>query len=84
MAQALKRTVGLISGTSMDGIDVAAVETDGEDVVRPGPGRTLPYPPELKAKLLRLLADPSIAERDPLADLERAVTRPSSTRSMRS
>jgi anhydro-N-acetylmuramic acid kinase len=74
MAQALKRTVGLISGTSMDGIDVAAVETDGESIVRPGPARTLPYPPALKAELLRLLANPSIAERDPLDALERAVT----------
>lgn len=37
------RAVGLMSGTSMDGIDVALIETDGENKVRRGPCRTLPY-----------------------------------------
>ena len=29
--------IGVISGTSMDGIDVSVVETDGDKTVRPGP-----------------------------------------------
>lgn len=37
------RAIGLMSGTSMDGIDVALVETDGEAVLRTGPGHTRPY-----------------------------------------
>jgi len=39
----LKRAIGLMSGTSMDGIDVAMIETDGENQVIRGPGLTLPY-----------------------------------------
>jgi anhydro-N-acetylmuramic acid kinase len=58
----------------MDGIDVALVETDGHAVIRPGPGRTLPYPPELRRDLQSLLLDPSIAERDPLTALDARVT----------
>ena len=41
----LKRALGLMSGTSMDAIDVAMIETDGEDEVVRGPGLTLPYNP---------------------------------------
>jgi anhydro-N-acetylmuramic acid kinase len=66
--------VGAISGTSMDGIDVARLETDGESAVRPGPGRTYDYDPVLKTRLLEALRDPSIAERDPLTPLDEAVT----------
>jgi anhydro-N-acetylmuramic acid kinase len=66
--------IGAISGTSMDGIDVSIVETDGESIVRPGPGQTYPYRDDLRRSLLRLLDHPAIAETDPLADLEAAVT----------
>jgi anhydro-N-acetylmuramic acid kinase len=66
--------IGAISGTSMDGIDVALLETDGERVRRTGIGRSYPYPDALKAELLDFLRDPSMAERDPLADLEARVT----------
>jgi anhydro-N-acetylmuramic acid kinase len=37
------RALGLMSGTSMDGIDVALIETDGEDEVKRGPSMTFPY-----------------------------------------
>jgi anhydro-N-acetylmuramic acid kinase len=37
------RAIGLMSGTSMDGIDVALMETDGEGVVRNLKSLTLPY-----------------------------------------
>src|SRR5918995_1840687 len=66
--------IGVMSGTSMDGIDVAVVETDGDGAVTAGPGRTYPYPAELRAGLLALLADPARAQLDPLEELERAVT----------
>jgi len=69
------KAIGAISGTSMDGIDVSIVETDGEAFVRPGPGRTFPYPAELRRTLLDLIARPERAQSEPLEDLERAVTR---------
>ena len=34
------KVIGLMSGTSLDGVDAALLETDGEDVGRPGPGLT--------------------------------------------
>jgi anhydro-N-acetylmuramic acid kinase len=70
----LKTAIGAISGTSMDGIDIALIETDGAAVVRPGPGRMAPYPAELRAKLQDFLTDPARAETDPLVELEQAVT----------
>lgn len=66
--------IGAISGTSMDGIDVALLRTDGERVRRTGLGISYPYPDALRAELFEFLRDPSVAERDPLADLERRVT----------
>lgn len=66
--------LGLMSGTSMDGIDVAIVETDGETVTATGAGRTYPYPPALRAALIDLLATPERARNDALTDLEVAVT----------
>ncbi|MEQ9520455.1 MAG: anhydro-N-acetylmuramic acid kinase [Parvibaculum sp.] len=51
----LMRAIGLMSGTSMDGIDVALIETDGEDIVRPGPSHAFAYSAEDRALLRRAL-----------------------------
>lgn len=45
------RAIGLMSGTSLDGIDAALLETDGEHIVRPGPSLAVPYTPEERAVL---------------------------------
>lgn len=49
--------LGLMSGTSLDGIDVALIETDGEDVVRRGAARTYPYDRQQRALLLNALEE---------------------------
>lgn len=47
----MKRVIGLMSGTSLDGIDAALIETDGEAQIRFGPGETVAYSAEDRAVL---------------------------------
>ncbi len=47
----VKCAIGLMSGTSMDGVDAALVYTDGVRVERLGPSLTLPYTPEMRDAL---------------------------------
>jgi len=46
--------IGLMSGTSMDGIDAAILETDGDSLLVAGPHSGIAYPPGLRRTLLRL------------------------------
>lgn len=50
----LFRAIGLMSGTSMDGIDVAVIETDGDARLTLGPHASRPYPSDLRHTLLHL------------------------------
>jgi len=70
------RAIGLMSGTSLDGVDAAWIETDGLTITRTGIAATLHYEDTLRADLRRLLdLAPSIARDDPfLQDVERRVT----------
>jgi anhydro-N-acetylmuramic acid kinase len=61
--------LGLMSGTSLDGVDAALIVTDGEAVLEPGPALTLPYPEPLRARLRGILGG-----KGPVADVERDVT----------
>jgi anhydro-N-acetylmuramic acid kinase len=70
------RAIGLMSGTSLDGVDAAWLEADGERVGRLGPALTLPYNDGLRADLRRLLdAAPGLRPDDPfLADVTARLT----------
>jgi len=65
--------LGLISGTSMDGIDIAMLRTDGHRVEAFGPAATLPYPPDLRRRLLVVAADADQAAASPLRDEDAAI-----------
>jgi anhydro-N-acetylmuramic acid kinase len=58
------RAIGLMSGTSLDGVDAAWLLTDGERVGRLGPSLTLPYDAALRADLRRLLDRAPVLSRD--------------------
>jgi anhydro-N-acetylmuramic acid kinase len=63
------KVVGLMSGTSLDGVDAAVLETDGETVQGFGPCVTLDYPPELRARLREVIAAGGEGAADVEADL---------------
>ncbi|MGR7996263.1 anhydro-N-acetylmuramic acid kinase [Xanthobacter sp. ZOL 2024] len=51
------RVVGLMSGTSLDGVDAALIETDGEAIFWLGAAQTLPYDASTRAQLRQALED---------------------------
>ncbi len=68
--------IGLMSGTSLDGVDAAVIETDGERIASLGPRITRSYGSTLRDRLRALLDRAhAINPRDPeLRAVERAVT----------
>jgi len=69
------RAIGLMSGTSLDGIDAAFIETDGERIFATGPAATLFYEEPLRASLRSLLERaPDLPPDDPeVASLSRLI-----------
>src|ERR1700742_1001460 len=53
----ISKVIGLMSGTSLDGVDAALIETDGEDVVRPLASLTITYDAETRAMLRAALEE---------------------------
>jgi len=71
--------IGLMSGTSMDGIDLAVLVTDGEDLVERGPSHFVPYEAAFRKRIEASLEDAkAITQRDQrpgdLAALEREIS----------
>jgi anhydro-N-acetylmuramic acid kinase len=69
------RVIGLMSGTSLDGVDAAVVETDGEAIFGFGPSLTLPYPKAFRAALRKLLDDSHAGAPVASASVEQELTR---------
>ncbi|MBD2137857.1 anhydro-N-acetylmuramic acid kinase [Anabaena sp. FACHB-1237] len=69
------RVIGLMSGTSVDGIDTALVEISGQDVnlqVKLIAGETYPYPAKLQERILSICAGASISMAE-LATIDDAI-----------
>jgi anhydro-N-acetylmuramic acid kinase len=74
------QAIGLMSGTSLDGVDVALIETDGERVAALGPSFCRPYSEDERAILRQALAEAEVltdraARPGILAQAEALVTR---------
>jgi anhydro-N-acetylmuramic acid kinase len=68
------RVLGLMSGTSMDGVDAAIIETDGAGYVRAQSHLTVPYPAQFRGRLRAVLgtSGDSAMARDVETELTRA------------
>lgn len=65
--------IGLMSGTSLDGIDAALIRTDGDGIVDPGPALTVPYTRDLKVFVRRAIKA-ALEGRDGAADIGKAAS----------
>ncbi|MBW4646242.1 MAG: anhydro-N-acetylmuramic acid kinase [Goleter apudmare HA4340-LM2] len=73
--KSITRVIGLISGTSVDGIDAALVDISGTDFdlkIELVAGATYPYPPELRERILAVCAGTAISMAE-LAELDDAI-----------
>jgi anhydro-N-acetylmuramic acid kinase len=61
--------LGMMSGTSCDGIDAALIETDGETEIVIGAAMTEPYEPAFRERLMSVMGD-----KGPVAAVERELT----------
>ncbi len=71
----MTRVIGLISGTSVDGIDAALVEITGTDddlKVELLSGETYPYPTQLRGQILEVCSGASLSMAE-LAELDNAI-----------
>ncbi len=69
------KVIGLISGTSIDGIDTVLVEIEGEKLdlkVQLLAGETYPYPPQIREKILRVCSGHPLSMEE-LAGLDDAI-----------
>ena len=68
-AQRTVLSLGLMSGTSLDGVDAALLRTDGETAGSAGEALTMPYPDELRRAIRAVLGG-----HGPVEEVERDLT----------
>lgn len=68
----MQTAIGLMSGTSMDGVDAALLRTDGERIESLGPALTLPYSDAFRERLRSALG--KARADDATRELERELT----------
>lgn len=66
--------MGLMSGTSMDGVDAALLVTDGVDVFQFGKSLKRPYDMDMRAALRSVSGRQSLEDGERLKDVERKMT----------
>lgn len=72
----ISKVIGLMSGTSLDGVDAGLIETDGEDIARPLASLTIPYGAETRAQLRAALDEArDVAEGAPVPQAIRGAER---------
>ena len=67
MLEKCTKAIGLMSGTSSDGVDVAYIDTDGQEFVFFGPSQSFLYPRALRDRLISTKMDDtsnSVLEKD--------------------
>lgn len=67
------RVIGMMSGTSLDGVDAAAVETDGDAVTSTGAFISIPFEQGLRDRLRGLKGRPAV-DSEETRDAERQLT----------
>ncbi len=58
----LYKTIGLMSGTSMDGVDAALITTDGKEVIKTHGALTIPYSAGFRKTLRKYLGKKSVPQ----------------------